>query len=84
MEALGLRRIEAAYRVVGGTPVLSLDGAPVAATVHHGQGSITVVGFASRWADARMGVTGDVVPDAELRRVYDLEFTLRKNIISVP
>ena len=74
--------IEAAYRVAGGAPVISLDGTPIAATVHHGQGSVTVVGFASRWADARMGVTGDVVPDAELRRVYDLEFTLLKDIIS--
>jgi hypothetical protein len=74
--------IEAAYRVVGGEPVISLDGTPVAATLRHGQGSVTVVGFASRWADARMGVTGDVVPDAELRHVFDLEFTLVKNIIS--
>ncbi len=76
--------IEAAYPVVGGTVVISLDGAPLAATVRHGQGSVTVVGFASRLADARMGVTGDVVPDAELRRVYDLEFTLLKDIISTP
>jgi len=74
--------VEAAYRVVGGTPIISLDGTPVAATVHRGQGSVTAVGFASRWADARMGVTGDVVPDAELRRVYDLEFTLLKDIVS--
>ncbi len=76
--------IEAAYRAVGGTPVISLDGTPIAATLHHGQGSVTVVGFASRWADARMGVTGDVVPDAELRRVYDLEFTLLRDILSAP
>jgi hypothetical protein len=76
--------IEAAYRVVGSTPVISLDGTPIAATVHHGQGSVTVAGFASRFADARMGVTGDVVPDAELRRVYDLEFTLLKDIVSAP
>jgi hypothetical protein len=74
--------IEAARPVVVGTPVISLEGTPIAATVRHGQGSVTVVGFASRFADARMGVTGDVVPDAELRRVYDLEFTLLKDIIS--
>jgi len=74
--------IEAAYRVAGGEPVISLDGTPIAAAVRHGSGSVTVVGFASRFADAHMGVTGDVVPDAELRRVYDLEFTLLKDIIS--
>jgi len=76
--------VQAAFRTAGGTPIISLEGTPVAATVRHGQGSVTVVGFASRFADARMGVTGDVVPDAELRRVYDLEFTLLKDIISAP
>jgi hypothetical protein len=75
--------VEAAYKVAGGEPVITLDGTPVTATARHGQGSVTVVGFASRWADARMGVTGDVVPDAELRRVFDLEFTLLKDILSL-
>jgi hypothetical protein len=75
--------VEAAYKVAGGEPVITLDGTPVTATVRHGQGSVTVVGFASRWADARMGVTGDVVPDAEMRRVFDLEFTLLKEILSI-
>ena len=74
--------VESAYRVAGGEPVISLDGTPVAATVRHGQGSVTVVGFGSRFADARMGVTGDVVPDAELRRVFDLEFMLLRNLMS--
>ncbi len=75
--------VEAAYKIVGGEPVIVLDGNPVAATARHGQGSVTVVGFGSRWADARMGVTGDVVPDAELRRVFDLEFTLLRGILSL-
>ena len=61
---------------------ISLDGAPVAATARYGQGSVTVIGFGSRFADAHMGVTGDVTPDAELRRVFDLEFTLLKDILS--
>ncbi len=75
--------VEAACKVAGGEPVFLLDGTPVAATARHGQGSVTVVGFASRWADARMGVTGDVVPDAEMRRVFDLEFTLLRDILSL-
>ncbi len=75
--------VEAAYKIAGGEPVITLDGNPVAATVRHGQGSVTVVGFGSRWADARMGVTGDVVPDAELRRVFDLEFMLLRDILSL-
>jgi len=74
--------IEAAYRIAGGDPVISLDVAPVAATARYGQGSVTVIGFGSRFADAHMGVTGDVMPDAELRRVFDLEFTLLKDLLS--
>jgi hypothetical protein len=75
--------IEAAYRIAGGEPKIMLEGTPVAATVRYGQGSVTVVGFGSRFADTRMGVTGDVVPDAELRRVFDLEFTLLREILSL-
>jgi hypothetical protein len=75
--------IEAAYRIAGGDPAISLDGVPVAAAARYGQGSVTVIGFGSRFADAHMGVTGDITPDAELRRVYDLEFTLLKDILSV-
>ena len=73
--------IEAAYRIAGGEPKIMLDGTPVAATVRYGQGSVTAVGFGSRFADTRMGVTGDVVPDAELRRVFDLEFMLLREIL---
>jgi hypothetical protein len=75
--------VEAAYKVAGGEPVITLEGTAVAATARHGQGSVTAVGFGSRWADARMGVTGDVVPDPELRRVFDLEFTLLRDILSL-
>jgi len=74
--------VESAYRVAGGEPVISLDGTPLAATVRHGQGSVTLIGFGSLFADAHMGVTGDVVPDAGLRRVFDLEFTLLRDLIS--
>jgi len=79
----GAVSVETAYKVVGGEPLITLEGTPVAATVRHGQGSVTAVGFASRWADARMGVTGDIVPDAEMRRVFDLEFTLLRDILSL-
>ena len=37
-----------------------------------GKGSVTVIGFASRFTDGNMGVTGDTIPDAALRKVYDL------------
>ncbi len=75
-------RIEFAYPVSGGRPVISLDGSPIAATAQHGRGSVTVVGFASLFVDSRMGVTGDVVPDETLRAVFDLEFSLLRQILS--
>lgn len=76
-------RIESAYPVSGGRPVISLDGSPIAATAQHGRGSVTAVGFASLFVDSRMGVTGDVVPDETLRTVFDLEFSLLRQILSV-
>ena len=36
------------------------------------------------WADAYMGVTGDVVPNDELRKVFDLQFAILKAIVSEP
>jgi hypothetical protein len=41
---------------------------------------VTVVGFGSRFTDAQMGVSGDVVLDAELRRVFDLQFALLREL----
>jgi len=31
-----------------------------------------------------MGVTGDVIPDDELRKVFDLQFAIFKDIVSEP
>ncbi len=87
LEAVGNRpaiRIESAHQVTGGQPVVSLNGVPIGATVRYGKGSVTAVGFGSLFADSRMGVTGDVVPDEQLRSVYDLEFRLLRQIISPP
>jgi len=75
-------RIESAYPVSGGQPVISLNGSPIAAAVQHGRGSVTVVGFGSLFVDSRMGVTGDVVPDDTLRTVFDLEFSVLRQILS--
>jgi hypothetical protein len=57
---------------------------PIAAMARHGKGTITVIGFGSRFADAHMGVTGDVIPSEELMKVFDLQFTMLKSIISGP
>jgi hypothetical protein len=73
--------VDAACEIKGGTPSIRLGNTPVAATVNHGQGAVTVIGFASRFTDRQMGVTGDAIPDAQLRDVYELQFALLRSIL---
>jgi hypothetical protein len=55
----------------------------IAAGCRFGKGSVTVIGFASRFADANMGVTGDMEPSDDLRKVYEFEFQLLRQILGV-
>ncbi|MBN1506808.1 MAG: hypothetical protein JW955_08175 [Sedimentisphaerales bacterium] len=73
--------VDSACEVKGGVPLIKLDAASVASTIHHGQGTVTVIGFASRFSDRQMGVTGDVIPDAQLRQVFELEFSLLRSVL---
>jgi hypothetical protein len=73
--------IAGALPVKGGEPFAWLAKRPVAARAAFGDGSVTVVGFGSRFTDVNMGVTGDVVPDDELKQVYGIEFGLLRGII---
>jgi len=72
--------VKHAFEVRGGVPLAHIGDTVVAATIPHGKGSVTVLGFASRFSDSEMGVTGDVVPDPELRKVYDFQFGLLRAI----
>jgi len=74
--------VTSACRVSGGEPLTWLDNMPVASRVQHGKGTVTVIGFGGRFTDANMGHTGEVVPDADLRKVFDLEFAMLKHIVS--
>ncbi|MBI4580303.1 MAG: hypothetical protein HY718_11410 [Planctomycetes bacterium] len=74
--------IESACAVKGGRPWAHVDGVPVGTTARYGAGSITVIGFGSRLTDNNMGVTGDVLPDSGLQRVYDLEFAIFRGIMN--
>jgi hypothetical protein len=84
--------IPSACQVIGGDPLASFDGVPpglaappvIAATRRFwfSPGTVTVIGFATRFADFNMGVTGDLVPDAELRKVYELEYQLLRGIVN--
>ncbi|MFW6108266.1 MAG: hypothetical protein ACOC8D_00485 [bacterium] len=73
--------VESAAAVEGGTALARVGGVPVAATARHGEGTVTAVGFGSRFADSNMGVTGDVEPGPDLRKVFDLQFTLLRAIV---
>lgn len=42
---------------------------------------VAVVGIGSRFTDARMGVTGDVMPDERLRSVYDVVYSLLRWLV---
>jgi len=75
-------KIDSAYRIEGAEPFLWADNIPVAASLKFGQGTVTVVSFSSKFTDANMGITGDVVPNPELRKVFDLEFLIIRKIIS--
>ncbi len=75
-------RIDSACAVEGGQPFLWVANIPIAARVRHGKGTVTVIGFGSRFADSFMGVTGDIVPNQQLRTVFELQFQLIKDIVS--
>ena len=69
-------------RKEGGEPIMWTANMPIAAKVRHGKGTVTVIGFGSRFVDAYMGVTGDVIPDEEMRKIFDLQFMMLNSIIS--
>ncbi|MDH7600096.1 MAG: hypothetical protein QHH07_10760 [Sedimentisphaerales bacterium] len=77
-------QVESAFRVNGGQPIVWLNDQPVAATCRYGRGTMTVIGFGSRFTDMVMGVTGDVIPDQQLRQVFDLEYAILRYVASGP
>jgi len=77
-------QIDSTCEIKGGESVATVTNVPVISRARYGEGTVTVVGFSSRFADAYMGVTGDVVPDDELRKVFDVQFAILKDIVSGP
>jgi hypothetical protein len=65
----------------GGEPFAWIDGQPVGTTARKGDGAVTLIGFGSLFSDASMGTTADVEPNKELRKVFDLHFTLLRSIV---
>lgn len=71
-----------AGQVEGGTPLIRIAGRPVAATAEFGDGTVTAIGFGAQFADPGMGVTGETIPDATMRNLYELQFQLLRSILS--
>lgn len=71
-----------AGQVEGGTPAIRIAGYPVAATVEFGAGTVTAIAFGAQFADVNMGVTGETIPDAAMRNLYELQFQLLRTILS--
>lgn len=71
-----------AGQVEGGTPLIRIAGRPVAATAEFGAGTVTAIGFGAQFADPGMGVTGETIPDAAMRNLYELQFQLLRSILS--
>jgi hypothetical protein len=67
--------------VRGGKPFLHVAGKAAGSVTSYGEGKVYVLGCSDRFSDAKMGVTGDTIPDAELRKVYDVEYALFRWIL---
>jgi len=64
--------VEEAVVVSGGKPFAWIGDQAVGATATPGQGRVCLIGFGTRFSDAYMGGTADVVPDAELEHLHAL------------
>jgi hypothetical protein len=73
--------VESVRPVSGGEPLARLNGQTVAASVRHGKGEVIAVGFGARFNDDSMGITTDIEPGPDLRKVFDLEFRLLRRLI---
>ncbi|NLE39175.1 MAG: hypothetical protein GX621_14220 [Pirellulaceae bacterium] len=74
-----LDRVDAAV-VRGGTPLADIAGTTVAATVAHGEGTVTAVGFASAFDDEAMGRECLSEPDEALRQRYEVLFEVLRSV----
>jgi len=73
--------VEKTSTLSGGEPFAVVAEKTVGAWTRHGDGAVYVIGFGTRFSDLNMGVTGDTMPDDEMRKVYDLEYTLLRWIV---
>ena len=73
--------VTAAREVKNGTAIATVDGKPVGVVVRHGAGLVAAIGFGSRFNDESMGITTDIEPSEDLRRVFDVQFWLVRGLV---
>jgi len=73
--------VSAAWAVDGGVPLATLEGRAVAAVARKGRGVAVAVGFGSRFSDAEMGASPDIVPNPEQRKAFEFEFALLRQMV---
>ncbi|MCB9870769.1 MAG: hypothetical protein H6837_13005 [Planctomycetes bacterium] len=77
-----LPKLRQASEVEGGTPLVRIDGTAVGAWIRHGKGAVVVLGFADRFTDAHMGISGDTIPNDEVRSVRQFEYGLLRRAVA--
>jgi hypothetical protein len=79
-DAAGIK-VDAACQVIGGQTIATIGGVPVATRLSHGTGTVTAIGLATTFNDAAMGEHWMQVPDATLRKRYDVLFGLLRSAV---
>lgn len=74
-------RVERAWSIQGGQPVVQIGLKPVAVAQRYGKGLVMAVGFGSAFNDTNMGDNWMTVPDAALRRRFDTLFALLQYLV---
>jgi hypothetical protein len=67
--------------VWGGEIIARIDGRPVAAVKQAGKGTVMAIGFGSLFNDLNMGGTWAVEPDSNVKRRYNVLFSLLRSLI---
>lgn len=68
--------------VKGGEPLLTLaTGETIVARTNVGKGQLIAAGLGARFVNTRMGYSTRGIPNAEMRAVYELSFTLFRGLI---
>lgn len=73
--------VPSTLEVKGGVPFGRVGNVTAAAWRRYGNGTVTVLGFGTRFSDSNMGVTDQEVPEEAILRVFRSEYALFRGII---